>query len=52
MTPPVDVRRLPPAFWRQWVASAASNVGDGMNLAALPLLAYSLTDDARLIAAV
>lgn len=54
MTPPADVHRrpLPNAFWRQWAASAASNVGDGMNLAALPLLAYSLTDDARLIAAV
>lgn len=54
MTPSAEPHRrpLPAAFWRQWAASAASNVGDGMNLAALPLLAYTLTDDARLIAAV
>ena len=29
-----------------------SNVGDGMNTAAMPLLAYSLTDDARVLALV
>lgn len=45
-------QRLPPAYWRQWSASAVSNLGDGMNLAALPLLALALTDDPRLIAAV
>ena len=45
-------RALPPAYWRQWTASAASNVGDGMNTAAMPLLAYSLTDDSRVIALV
>ena len=43
---------LPKAYWRQWSASAISNVGDGMNTAAMPLLAYSLTDDARLLALV
>lgn len=43
---------LPAAYWRQWTASAVSNVGDGMNTAAMPLLAYSLTDDARLLALV
>ncbi len=43
---------LPVAYWRQWTASAVSNVGDGMNTAAMPLLAYSLTDDARLLALV
>jgi hypothetical protein len=26
-----------------------SNLGDGINFAALPLLAYSLTDDERLL---
>lgn len=45
-------QRLPPAYWRQWTASAVSNVGDGMNTAAMPLLAYSLTDDARVLALV
>jgi predicted MFS family arabinose efflux permease len=45
-------RRLPPAYWRQWTASASSNVGDGMNTAAMPLLAYSLSDDSRVIALV
>jgi MFS family permease len=44
--------RLPGAYWRQWIASAASNIGDGMNTAAMPLLAYSLTDDSRTIALV
>lgn len=50
MTSPV--RRLPGAYWRQWTASAVSNVGDGMNTVAMPLLAYSLTDDSRTIALV
>lgn len=43
---------LPAAYWRQWSASAISNIGDGMNTAAMPLLAYSLTDDSRLLALV
>lgn len=43
---------LPRAYWKQWSASAISNMGDGMNVAAMPLLALALTDDARLIAAV
>ena len=47
-----DPARLPSAYWRQWGATAVSNTGDGMNLAAMPLLANSLTDDARMIAAV
>ena len=50
MTSPVG--RLPGAYWRQWTASAVSNVGDGMNTVAMPLLAYSLTDDSRTIALV
>lgn len=44
--------RLPGAYWRQWFASGVSNIGDGMNTAAMPLLAYSLTDDSRTIALV
>ncbi len=47
-----DRPRLPAAYWRQWTASAVSNIGDGMNTAAMPLLAYSLTDDSRTIALV
>lgn len=39
-------------FTRFWFASAASNLGDGIRFGALPLLALSLTDDARLIALV
>lgn len=37
-------------FRRTWLASAVSNVGDGLRLAALPLLAASLTRDPILIA--
>lgn len=44
--------RLPSSFWRQFGASSVSNLGDGMVGAAAPLLALTLTDDARLIAAV
>ena len=44
--------RLPGAYWRQFAASGISNLGDGVNFAAMPLLAVSLTDDVRLIAAV
>jgi MFS family permease len=43
---------LPPAYWRQWTASAISNLGDGVNFVAMPLLALSLTDDERLISLV
>ena len=41
---------LPAAYWRQWTASAISNLGDGINFVAMPLLALTLTDDERLIA--
>ncbi|MEO6570151.1 MAG: MFS transporter [Ilumatobacteraceae bacterium] len=41
---------LPGAYWRQWTASAISNLGDGINFVAMPLLALSITDDERLIA--
>ena len=40
------------AYWRQWTATAISNMGDGVNAAALPLLALSLTTDSRLISGV
>ena len=43
---------FPSAFKRQWLASAISNIGDGMDAAAGPLLAASLTNDPRLIALV
>ena len=45
-------RALGGEFRRFWLASASSNLGDGIRLAALPLLALSITDDARLIALV
>jgi MFS family permease len=35
--------RLSPAYWRLWTASTISNLGDGVFLVALPLLAYRLT---------
>lgn len=38
-----DNERLPPAYWRLWTASGVSNLGDGMFLVALPLLAARLT---------
>ncbi|WP_138734695.1 MFS transporter [Modestobacter excelsi] len=36
---------LGPAFWRLYAASAVSNLADGINLVALPLLAATLTRD-------
>lgn len=41
--------RFPRSFWRLWWAGAIDNVGNGAFLAAVPLLALSLTDDARTI---
>jgi MFS family permease len=35
--------RLSPAYWRLWTASTISNLGDGVFLVALPLLAARLT---------
>lgn len=40
------------AFWRLFGASTASNLGDGLVAAAAPLLALSLTNDARMLSAV
>jgi MFS family permease len=39
-------------FHRFWLAASVSNLGDGIRLGALPLLALRLTGDARLIGAV
>jgi MFS family permease len=39
-------------FWTLWFAFSASNLGDGLSIVGFPLLAISLTDDARLVAAV
>jgi MFS family permease len=36
-------QRLPPAYWRLWTASGISNLGDGVFMVALPLLAARLT---------
>ena len=44
--------RLPNSYWRSFSSSTISNLGDGMVVAAAPLLAISLTDDSRLIAAI
>jgi len=48
----VSIQTLPANFWRHFAASVSSNLGDGMVAAAAPLLALSLTNDTRLIAAV
>jgi len=49
----VNARRpLGHEFGRFLGAVAVSNLGDGIRLGALPLLALSLTDDARLVALV
>ncbi|HEX3088062.1 MAG TPA: MFS transporter [Ilumatobacteraceae bacterium] len=41
---PTDAKaRLSPAFWRLWTASTISNLGDGVLVVALPLLASRLT---------
>jgi MFS family permease len=45
-------RRLGGRFWRFWTAAALANLGDGIRLAAFPLLAASLTDDPFAVAAV
>lgn len=40
---PTETQRLPTAYWRLWAASGVSNLGDGVFLVALPLLAARLT---------
>lgn len=39
-------QRLPRAYWRLWTASTVSNLGDGVFLVALPLMAARLTHSA------
>lgn len=39
-------------FWKFWTAALLANVGDGIRLAAFPLLAASLTSEPVLVAAV
>lgn len=48
---PVVSSPLGPAFWRLYSASAASNLADGVNRVALPLLAATLTRDPVAVAA-
>ena len=43
------VRHMNPAFNRMWASSIISNLADGVMLAAVPLLAISLTDSPVLI---
>ena len=43
---------LPKSYWTLFSSSTISNLGDGMVVASGPLLALSITNDARLIAAV
>jgi MFS family permease len=43
---------LPGSFWRLWSSQTLSNLGDGIRLAAFPLLAVTLTQDPRLVAGV
>ena len=43
---------MPRNFRLLWAATALSNLGDGLRLVAMPLLATSVTSDARLIAGV
>jgi MFS family permease len=54
--PPPSRRRRPSALPRNfrllWAATALSNLGDGLRLVAMPLLATSVTSDPRLIAGV
>jgi MFS family permease len=45
-------RRLGPNYAKLWCASAISNVGDGVRLTALPLLAATLTREPSLVAGV
>jgi MFS family permease len=39
-------------YWRFWTASTISNLGDGLRMVALPLLAVTLTRDPLLVAGV
>jgi len=45
-------RKLGPDYWRIWWANAISSTGDGAFVAALPLLAVTITRDPRLVSVV
>lgn len=44
--------RLPSVYWRLWWAAGISNVGDGAFVAAVPLLAVTVTHDPRLVSVI
>ena len=48
----MEQARLTGGFWRFWGATFLANIGDGIRLAAFPLLAASLTDDPLAVATV
>ncbi|MEE8498321.1 MAG: MFS transporter [Acidimicrobiia bacterium] len=48
---PKRFRSLGRPFWTAWTAATASNIGDGIVLAALPLLAASITREPMAVAA-
>jgi MFS family permease len=47
-----NATRLSRAYWRLWWANAISSTGDGAFVAALPLLAVTITRDPRLVSVV
>jgi MFS family permease len=47
-----EAERLSPAYWRLWWACAVDNIGDGAFMAAIPLLAVTVTRDPRLVSVV
>jgi MFS family permease len=51
-TPGTASPRLGPNYWRIWWANAISSTGDGAFVAALPLLAVTITRDPRLVSVV
>ncbi|TBL27719.1 MFS transporter [Verrucosispora sp. SN26_14.1] len=48
----IDRASLGRPFWTFWSAAALANLGDGIRVAAFPLLAAALTDDPLAVAAV
>lgn len=52
MTQSEAAPHLSPAYWRLWWATGISSVGDGAFTAAVPLLAVTVTQDARLVSVV
>src|SRR5580704_8721732 len=50
--PAPSASRLSRDYWRLWWANAISSTGDGAFVAALPLLAVTITRDPRLVSVV